>query len=115
MSRDPETNLEILPCLCGSPADAGEIEGQRFIVSCSDDIMCGHQTQPYRSRREAINAWNARKLRGDNSDHDAMLAIQELLDGKVWDADAIDRVALIMIEAGYKIRDTDDVDRPDSP
>ena len=38
-----------------------------------------------------------------NSDHDAMLAIQELLSGVEWDVDTLGAIAEIMVEAGYAI------------
>jgi hypothetical protein len=64
-NRDPETNLEILPCVCGEehPADCGHLEGHGFIVHCANDEGCARQTMPYPSRSEAIEAWNARKVR----------------------------------------------------
>ncbi len=46
-------------------------------------------------------------------DHQAMLAIQEQLDGVEWSSDTLDRIASILIGAGYRIRDTGDVDRDD--
>lgn len=48
------------------------------------------------------------------TDHEAMLAIQELMAGVEWSADTLDRIAAIMIDAGYRIRDCDDVDRDGS-
>ena len=45
------------------------------------------------------------------SDHEAMLAIQQLLDGVEWSADTVESIAAIMIRCGYRIRDMDDVDR----
>jgi len=44
----------------------------------------------------------------NNTDHEAMLAIQELLDGTEWSADTLDRIAAIVIAAGYRIRDLND-------
>lgn len=46
-----------------------------------------------------------------SGDHAALLAIQELLDGVEWSADTLGEVAQIMIGAGYRIRDLNDVDR----
>jgi hypothetical protein len=45
------------------------------------------------------------------SDHEAMLAIQELMDGTEWNADTLEAIAEIMVRAGYRIRDLEDVDR----
>lgn len=45
------------------------------------------------------------------NDHDAMLAIQELLDGTEWSADTLEAIADVMLKAGYRIRDLDEVDR----
>jgi hypothetical protein len=39
------------------------------------------------------------------TDHDAMLAIQQLLDGAEWSADTLGEIATILTEAGYPIRD----------
>lgn len=44
------------------------------------------------------------------TDHDAMLAIQECMDGVAWDSDTAEQIAQIMIDAGYRIRDCNDVD-----
>jgi hypothetical protein len=49
------------------------------------------------------------------SDHDAMLAIQECLDGTEWNSNTLEEVAAIMTAAGYKIRDLDDVEREATP
>jgi hypothetical protein len=46
-----------------------------------------------------------------NPDHDAMLAIQELLDGVEWSPNTLDEIAAIMWRAGYRIRDAEDEDR----
>jgi len=45
------------------------------------------------------------------TDHEAILAIQELLDDVEWTADTLDAIAEILIEAGYRIRNLDEVDR----
>jgi hypothetical protein len=42
---------------------------------------------------------------------DALLAIQEQLDGVEWTPDTLERIAEIMVRAGYRIRDLTDVDR----
>ena len=44
------------------------------------------------------------------NDHEAMLAIQELMDGTEWTVGTIDGVAAIMRAAGYRLRHMDDVD-----
>lgn len=44
------------------------------------------------------------------SDHDAMLAIQQELDGVEWTADTHERIAEILQQAGYRVRDLDDRD-----
>jgi hypothetical protein len=65
-TRDPETNLEILPCVCGEehPAEAAHVpHAGGFIVHCSNDETCARQTMPYPSRSDAIDAWNAREFR----------------------------------------------------
>jgi len=45
------------------------------------------------------------------NDHDAMLAIQELLDGVEWNNNTLAQIAEILIESGYRIRDLNDVDQ----
>ena len=45
-----------------------------------------------------------------DTDHDAMLKIQELLDGVEWQTITIEHVAEVMINAGYRIRDLNDND-----
>lgn len=42
--------------------------------------------------------------------NDALLAIQELMDGVEWTADTHERIAAVMRSAGYRIRDVDDRD-----
>ena len=47
------------------------------------------------------------------NDHDAILAIWQLLDGEYWTPDTLDDIARVMISAGYRIRDTEGIDRDD--
>ena len=42
------------------------------------------------------------------NDHDAMLAIQQQLDGVEWTAETLEQIADILQQAGYRIRDLDD-------
>lgn len=49
------------------------------------------------------------------TDYDAMLAIQDLLDGQVWSPDTLEDIAKIMVNAGYRIRDAEDIDREYCP
>jgi hypothetical protein len=44
------------------------------------------------------------------NDSDAMIAIQQELDGVEWSTQPLDRIATIMLSAGYPIRDSDGVD-----
>src|SRR5439155_15080322 len=44
------------------------------------------------------------------NDHEALLAIQELMDGVEWSPDTLDEIASVMRRAGYRIRDTDGID-----
>ncbi len=44
------------------------------------------------------------------TDHEAMLAIQELMDGVEWNSDTLDAIGAIMTKAGYRLRDLDDRD-----
>jgi hypothetical protein len=41
------------------------------------------------------------------SDHDLLLAIQELLDGVEWTPRTLDQIADLMTANGYEIRGTD--------
>jgi hypothetical protein len=47
------------------------------------------------------------------TESEALLAIQELLDGVEWTPSTLDKIAQVMIQAGYRIRDLDDVDIED--
>lgn len=42
------------------------------------------------------------------NDHDAMLEIQQLMDGEVWTADTLDAIAAILQRAGYRVRGRED-------
>jgi hypothetical protein len=42
------------------------------------------------------------------SDHDLLLAIQELLDGVEWTVGTLEDIAALMQESGYRIKDLDD-------
>jgi hypothetical protein len=44
------------------------------------------------------------------SDHEAMLAIQRLMDGTEWSADTLEAIADILLAAGYTLRDYDPVE-----
>jgi hypothetical protein len=44
------------------------------------------------------------------NDHQAMLAIEQELDGVEWTAETLERIAEILQQAGYRIRDLDDCD-----
>jgi len=46
---------------------------------------------------------------------EALLAIQEAMDGVEWTPDTLDTIAKIMREAGYLIRDTNDRDGEVAP
>jgi hypothetical protein len=41
-------------------------------------------------------------------DHQALLAIQKLMDRVEWSPDTLDRIGEIMEEGGYRIRDLDE-------
>jgi hypothetical protein len=45
------------------------------------------------------------------TDHDAMLAIQELLDGIEWTPSTLDSIAAILRRAGYRILDLNTMSR----
>jgi hypothetical protein len=48
------------------------------------------------------------------TDHEALLAIQELMDGVEWNPTTLNQIAAILIECGYRVRDLDDVDLDES-
>jgi hypothetical protein len=45
------------------------------------------------------------------NDHDLLLEIQALLDGVEWNSETLDRIAALMIDSCYRIRDCNDVDQ----
>ena len=45
------------------------------------------------------------------SDHEAMLAIQQQLNGVEWTPDTLSNIEQILISAGYHMRDLNDADR----
>ena len=49
------------------------------------------------------------------NDHQAMLAIQQELDGVEWTAETLERIAEILRHAGYRIRDLNDRDAMTEP
>jgi hypothetical protein len=49
-------------------------------------------------------SWNAEREVLTMFDHEAMLAIQQELDGVEWTADTLERIAEILHQAGYRIR-----------
>jgi hypothetical protein len=51
----------------------------------------------------------ALKIEIRDTDHEALLNIQELLDGNSWTVDTLDEIALILTRAGYPIRDLDEL------
>jgi len=42
------------------------------------------------------------------SDHDLLLAIQELLDGTVWQSKMLEQIAEWLTQSGYRVRDIDE-------
>jgi hypothetical protein len=48
-------------------------------------------------------------------DHDLLLAIQNRLDGIEWSSDTLEEIAQLMVNSGYRIRDSGDVDREPAP
>jgi len=43
-------------------------------------------------------------------DHEILLAIQELMDGVAWSSDTLDKISVLLVDNGYRVRDLDDVD-----
>lgn len=44
------------------------------------------------------------------TESEILLAIQELLDGVEWTPDTLDRIAMLLVNNGYRVRDLNDVD-----
>ena len=44
------------------------------------------------------------------SDHNIVLAIQELLDGVEWTSQTLDAIATVLRNSGYRVRDLEDKD-----
>ncbi len=47
------------------------------------------------------------------NDQHALLEIQNALDGVEWTPDTLERIARVMVAAGYRIRDLEENDRDD--
>lgn len=47
------------------------------------------------------------------TDHELLLAIHALLDGKDWTSDTLGEIAALLDAAGYPIRDVNDEERPE--
>jgi len=45
------------------------------------------------------------------TDHEAMLAIRDLMDGVEWNSDTLEAIAEVITEAGYQIRDMNNIRR----
>jgi hypothetical protein len=77
-------------------------------------VDMGEPIGPFPTKREAVDGMQRRAIHaprpGDNSST-LLLAIQEQLDGVEWSSDTLERIAAIMVEGGYRIRDCNDVDR----
>jgi hypothetical protein len=41
------------------------------------------------------------------SDHELVLAIQDLMDGTAWDADTLQEIARLLVSMGYQLHDLD--------
>lgn len=48
------------------------------------------------------------KMRTSDTDHQALLDIQELMDGVNWSPNTLDAIAEVLENAGYRVRDTDE-------
>lgn len=46
--------------------------------------------------------------REDGLDHELVLKIQDLLNGKEWDTDTLDNIAALLVAYGYEVRDPGD-------
>lgn len=44
----------------------------------------------------------------EHTDHEALLLIQEVLDGTAWNETMLNEIAAILTNAGYQVRDKND-------
>ena len=51
------------------------------------------------------------KMSRSDMDHELALAIQQELDGVEWLPETLETIALLLVNAGYRVRDMNDVDR----
>lgn len=47
-------------------------------------------------------------MRENASDHNALLEIQELMDGVTWSPDTLEAIAEVLGAAGYRVRDNEE-------
>src|SRR5690348_14620822 len=88
------------------PTDPSYYAGWFYQADMADPVG------PYGSKEEATAALrSAHGAEPGQGDHDLLLAIQEILDGNEWTPDTLENIANLMVAAGYRIRDRDDVDR----
>ncbi len=45
------------------------------------------------------------------TDHEGMLDIQELLDGREWNSDTLANIAAVVVAAGFRVRELEDRNR----
>jgi hypothetical protein len=68
--------------------------------------LCGFKTDDYRElvkhRPDAYSPCELKRLPSEQ----ALLAIQESMDGVEWTPDTLERIAEILEQAGYRVRDT---------
>lgn len=67
------------------------------------------ETNPKTRRRGSFTTLAPRRLAVN--DHEIVLAIQEELDGSEWTSATLDRIATLLIDNGYRVRDLADADR----
>lgn len=68
------------------------------------DIGCAEPLVKHTEEKNMINE----KMREKGSDHQALLDIQELMDGVNWSPDTLSAIADVLENAGYRVRDTEE-------
>lgn len=73
----------------------------------------GYFESCYIERKQTQKAIRRLLLEDNTFQHQALAKIQDLLDGVAWDANTLDNIARVMMQAGYRIRDIEERDRDD--
>jgi hypothetical protein len=110
------------PCAMNGKRTAPKTKKTGELLPYPGDAQQAHDTilADCRGTDEGFEKWGSYRLDshevsaltiGDAADHALLLAIQEQMDGVEWNSDTFERIAQLMVEGGYRIRDCNDVDR----